>query len=198
MPTLQVGAAAVNVATSIACSSLRIKQISSNPASFFVTDNLLTVGRQQIPAGGAYVFSQAQGWLAGVVLGTVQMADPNATIQSFSVEESGPGGGALDNSRQIVASSQAVGTRASDVLLEAVAGPNGITLTLPNLSMVGQSAKIRVMMIDAGPGSVSIAPYGTNTINGGSSAYSLGNQWQYVQLERDINDANNWLVTAAN
>ncbi len=195
--TIKVGASPADVVAAVPCSFVTVKQLTSGSNSFFVTDQLALTAPKQIPAGGSYTFKNASGWLAGVKVGTVYLADSNAAALDFSVESSGPfpaSGG--DAPVQVLSSSQAIGVRSRSTVIEAIAGAAGITLTLP--SVFYASADLLVIMIDAGGGTVQVNPISGQTVNGSSAGYGLSNQWQFVQLERDQNDQNNWLVTAGN
>lgn len=80
-------------------------------------------------------------------------------------------------------------TNSANVLVKAIAGAGGITLTLPTAAGLSGNI-IRVIQIDTGVGGVIISTVGGQTING-SSSYILTNQWQTISME---SDNANWII----
>ena len=72
-----------------------------------------------------------------------------------------------------------------------------ITCNLPTYASGDAAASrvVTIMKIDAGGGTVSIDPAGSETINGSATAVSLGTQWHYRTLVYD--GATGWVVISS-
>lgn len=73
-----------------------------------------------------------------------------------------------------------------------------ITVSLPTIASgdASEGRVVTIMKIDAGAGSVSIDPDGTETINGSATPVSLASQWNYRTLVFD--GSGGWAVIGSN
>lgn len=95
----------------------------------------------------------------------------------------GGGGGAQADSVQALSSPATISFDGTlNTVIQATAGAVGITLTLPSAAGVS-GQKVTVMMIDTGPGAVTINTASGEFIRSTLSSYALTNQWQTIVLE---------------
>lgn len=81
-----------------------------------------------------------------------------------------------------------------DSVIKATGGAGGITITLPDATLVAAGKQITIKKIDSGAGAVTVGTTSAQTIDA-STTYSLATQWKYVTV---CSDGANWQIVANN
>lgn len=105
----------------------------------------------------------------------------------------GGGGGSADSIQSISTSTTISFDGTLSTVIQATAGSGGITLTLPSAAGVaGQT--IVIMMVDVGPGVITVNTASGEFIRASLSTISVTNQWQTIGLK---SNGVGWIITSA-